>query len=361
MCRDCTKKREDHPNFAISDIQTSDVPLSTLHPTTEDDDQCAQSDTTEQNLVSSIQESTQDILPPCRYGLKCYRTKPEHFEHFSHPPGHISNLARRAIVDDKTSTSSLAADSRQETNSENISDRQKQEELRFIKLVEKHVQELIANLDLKDKEIEKLRKDQGKMAWYHQNLENALADELEFREKRELERQHILAIPRQTPSYWGPNAFPKSYHEIQLSNESREFGIINDLLNSTITTHGNNYGTICGKDPTEFLVTQIKRIENVRLWHEYCYKKVRLYHITKLYKSCKNFINQYSLEIMRITVFVILDNSTGSQPWWIKVFSDFHDTFSIYRAFNAKYFEKEIFKKAFVFTKIFSKHLRGKR
>jgi hypothetical protein len=291
ICRDCNKKIEDHPNFTISDIQTSDVPLSTLHQETEDDDHGAQSDTTEQNLVPSIQESTQDILPPCRYGLECYRTKPEHFERFSHPPGHISNPARRAIVDDKTNTSSLAADSRQETNSENISDRQKQEELRFIKLVEKHVQELIDTLDLKDKEIERLRKDQRKMVGYHQSLEKVLADELELREKRELERKHILAIPRQTPSYWGPNAFSKSYHEIQISNESPEFVIINDLLNSTITTHGHNYGTIRGKDPTEFLVTQIKRIENATLWHEYCYKKVRLYHITKLYKSCKNFIN----------------------------------------------------------------------
>jgi hypothetical protein len=314
ICRDCSKSRENHPNFAINKISTPDVPLSTPHQVTDDDNQGSYSYTTEQNLVPPIQELTEVIRPPCRYGLKCYRKNPDHFEHYSHPPGYISNPTRPAIVDDETSTSSFVAVSRRETNSKKPTDKQKHEELQFVELVESHVQELIANFHLKDEEIKKLRQDQMKMVSYHQNLEKFLADELDLREKRELERQHILAIPQQAPSYWGPNAFSKSYHEVQISNESPEFNIIKDLLNSTITTHGNHYGTIYGKDPTEFLVKQIKRIQNSRLWHEYCYKKVRLYLITKLYKSCKNFINQCSSEIMSI---LMLEDFLPSVDWFV--------------------------------------------
>jgi hypothetical protein len=291
ICRDCNKKKEDHPNFGIDIIQTPEVPLCTSHQVTNDNDQSAEIHTIEQNLVPPIQELPQVIRPPCRYGLRCYRTNPDHFEHYSHPPDHIRKPADQTILEDETSTSSLSAASRRKAHSKKTSDEQKQEELRFIKLVEGHVRELMDNLHFKDKEIEKLRQDQMKMINYHQNLENALIAELELREKREIEQQRILAIPRQTPSYWGPNAFSKSYREILISNESPEFDIINDLLNSTIEAHDNRYGTIYGKDPTEFLVTQIKRIHNIKLWNEYCFKKVRLYLVDKLCKSCEQFIN----------------------------------------------------------------------
>jgi predicted transcriptional regulator len=138
-----------------------------------------------------------------------------------------------------------------------------------------HVRDLNARLQSKERKIDKLRQDKTNIINSHENLEKALTDEVELAERRELERKHILPIPQQMPSYWGPNAFSESYREIQISIESPEFHIINDLLNSTITTHDNQYGTIYGKDPTEFIVTQIKRIQNAKLWHEYCFNKVR--------------------------------------------------------------------------------------
>ncbi|CAF4099011.1 unnamed protein product, partial [Rotaria sordida] len=70
-----------------------------------------------------------------------------------------------------------------------------------------------------------------------------LEEEIDHRERRELERKQILAIPRQTPMYWGLNAFEESYREIELSNQSPEFNIIKQLLNSTISKHDNQYGT----------------------------------------------------------------------------------------------------------------------
>ena len=52
--------------------------------------------------------------------------------------------------------------------------------------------------------------------------------------------------------------------------------MINELLNSTIGSHGNNYGTVSGKDPTAFIVKEILRIENIKIWREYCFKKVNI-------------------------------------------------------------------------------------
>ena len=120
-----------------------------------------------------------------------------------------------------------------------------------------------------------MKLEQNKLVHYYQTLEKALADELDYRERRELEKQHILAISQQTPSYWGPNAFTEPYREIVISRQSKEFHVINSLINATISRHGNQYGKVNGRDPTEFVVKQIKRIQNVRLWHEYCFKKVR--------------------------------------------------------------------------------------
>ncbi|CAF2977014.1 unnamed protein product, partial [Rotaria sp. Silwood2] len=86
---------------------------------------------------------------------------------------------------------------------------------------------------------------------YHQQLEHALAQEVENREWREIEKQRILEIKRDTRSYWGTNALAASYREIEIHPDFPEFNIINELLNSTIESHGNEYGTIYGKDPTE--------------------------------------------------------------------------------------------------------------
>jgi hypothetical protein len=147
-----------------------------------------------------------------------------------------------------------------------------------LELVEKQFRESLAGVENEKKyleeSIEKLSQERMKIATYHQQLENALAQELNDRERRELEKQRILEIKRDVPSYWGINAFDEPYREIQISPKSPEFNIIRDLLNDTIEAHGDKFGTIYKKDPTEFLVTNITRIHNKKLWHEYCFKKV---------------------------------------------------------------------------------------
>lgn len=217
ICKDCSRTREEHRSISNDNIQ------------------------------STIEQSTEVALIPCRFGLKCYRTNPQHFQRYSHPLGHQRKI--------------------NQTDS-------KSEELKFIQIVEEHVNKLIADRQLKDEEIKKLREDKLKMIRYYQSLEKALAQEIELREKCELEKKRILAIPRAVPSYWGLATFSESYREIQLLSESTEFCVIRDLMNSTIGTHGNKYGTVNGNDPTEFLITNVKRIRNTALWHEYCFKKV---------------------------------------------------------------------------------------
>lgn len=147
-----------------------------------------------------------------------------------------------------------------------------------LELVEKQFRESMAGAENDKKSleesIEKLRKEKMKIAEYHQQLEKALADEINERERRDIEKQRILTIKRDIPSYWGINALDESYREIKINPGSPEFTIIRDLLNDTIETHGDKYGTIYGKDPTEFLVTSVTRIHNKMLWHEYCFKKV---------------------------------------------------------------------------------------
>jgi hypothetical protein len=112
------------------------------------------------------------------------------------------------------------------------------------------------------------------MATYHQQLRKALIEELDKRERREIEKQRILEIKGDTPSYWSINAFEQSYHETDISSQSSEFNIVSALLNDTIETHGALFGTIYKKDPTEFIVTKITQIHKKTLWHEYCFKKV---------------------------------------------------------------------------------------
>ena len=153
-----------------------------------------------------------------------------------------------------------------------------------MKLLEKRFLDSIAELQkdnkAKEEEIEKLRKDAKKMAEHHQGLEAALSEELNHRERREIEKKRILEIRRDTPNYWGSNALDEPFREIPIQSESAEFGIIDDLLNETIGRHGNRYGTIFGKDPTDFIITKLTRVQNRKLWHEYCFKKVRTWSIS---------------------------------------------------------------------------------
>ncbi|CAF4593331.1 unnamed protein product [Rotaria sp. Silwood2] len=146
-------------------------------------------------------------------------------------------------------------------NPENIPKHKTQSEVqqeiaqKHLELVEKQFLDSIAKFENKnmylEREIEKLREEKNKMAMYHQQLEHALAQEVENRERREIEKQRILEIKRDTPSYWGTNALAASYREIEIHPDFPEFNIINELLNSTIESHGNEYGTIYGKDPTD--------------------------------------------------------------------------------------------------------------
>jgi chromosome segregation ATPase len=149
---------------------------------------------------------------------------------------------------------------------------------KHLDLVEKQFRDSIMDLQNKneyyERQIEKLREEKMKMATYHQQLEHALGKELDNRERREIEHQKILAVKRDTPSHWGINALSEMYREIDIRPNSPEFAMVSDLLNDTIENHGNNYGTIYGKDPTEFIVTKVTRIHNKKLWHQYCFKKV---------------------------------------------------------------------------------------
>ncbi|CAF0980389.1 unnamed protein product [Adineta steineri] len=236
ICRDCTKMEDEHVMVHIPQI---------------------------------VGKSSSKILLPSRQ-----TTNDNHRNHTiivsQHESDHRSDADTHLLDDKKKKQISKSTDKLKRKKKR---DQRKDDEYRFIELVEKQVQELIVQLDLKNEEIKKLRLDQTKMVHYHETLEKALIEELEYRERRELERQHILTIPRRTPSYWGSNAFSESYREILISNKSKEFDIINSLVNSTISKHGNRYGTINGQDPTAFVVKQIKRIQNIRLWHEYCYQK----------------------------------------------------------------------------------------
>ncbi len=150
-------------------------------------------------------------------------------------------------------------------------------------LVEKKFRDAIVGMENEkkylEKEIEKLHEEKTKIATYHRQLENALAQELNNRERREIEKQRILEIRRDTPNYCGTNAFNQPYREILIRQGSPEFISLCGLLNNTIETHGSKYGTIYGKDPTEFIITKINRIHNKKLWHEYCFKKVSMTYL----------------------------------------------------------------------------------
>lgn len=217
---------------------------------------------------SVAMDSTEKKLPPCRYGMNCYRKNRGHFQAYSHPPGFPTGLHG----DEQTIP--------QNSDLKDSSDSNSKDSEKHIRLAEERFRAFMGDYENKAKayedQIQKLQGELAEMAKYHQGLESALAEELEKRERRELEHQKILAIKRDTPSYWDSNTFQESYREIQLLSNSAEFNIISQLLNDTIETHDNNFGTIYGEDPTEFIVTKIIRIQNERLWREYCFKKVSI-------------------------------------------------------------------------------------
>lgn len=201
---------------------------------------------------------------PCRYRERCYRKNPLHFEKYSHPHALQNQMTHSEIV----------------ANAETKLEAQQHIYKKHLERVEKQFLDTVTDLQNEKRDltemVESLRKEATKFAMYHQHLENALAEELDKRERRELEKQRILEIKRDTPNYWGINAFDQSYREINIHPDSLEFNIISGLLNNTVETHNNQYGTIYGKDPTEFIVTRITRIHSKKLWHEYCFKKVNI-------------------------------------------------------------------------------------
>ncbi|CAF4790446.1 unnamed protein product, partial [Rotaria sp. Silwood2] len=234
-------------------------------------------------MIPSSELLPTKILPQCKYGLACYRTNPDHFELYSHPPDYkrreksceIGNVGIPVINSGSSSQMKSAFSPASERKLKLVKklDEQKKSELHFVKLIENKIQSLIGQFELKAEEVAKLRQDLDKMVMYNQKLETALKVEIDQREQRELERKRILTISRQTPSYWGPNVFEEPYREIEISAQSAEYDIIEQLMNSTISKHGHQYGTVNGRDPTEFLINRIIQIQNNELWHLYCFKK----------------------------------------------------------------------------------------
>ena len=224
--------------------------------------------TTDQVRRSSPeQEISLNELPHCHYGKNCYRRNPFHFQQYFHPP----DLMKKSTTSDQVKE----LPSKQE-HTLHIADATDSE--KHIRLAKERFRASMADAEAKNKnyeeQIKKLEYDLKKMAEYHQQLEYALGKEIDKRERIELEKKKVLSVKRDTPNYWGINAFEMPYREVYIHENSKEFQMINQLLNDTIESHDNNYGTIYGRDPTEFIVTKICRIQNEKLWHEYCFKKV---------------------------------------------------------------------------------------
>jgi hypothetical protein len=176
----------------------------------------------------------------CKYGEKCYRKNRKHLEKYSHPHPHQPN-------DDLH---------------------------KHLALAEKQFYVSTAGLDNTNRYFEMNAK--MKMAMYHQQLPNELQQALNHRDIRQIEKQQILETRRDIPNYWGVNTFDQPYCQIEIHPESSEFNTLCELMNHTIGTHDNKYGTIYGRDPTEFIVTNITRIHNRNLWHVYCFRKVSI-------------------------------------------------------------------------------------
>ncbi|CAF3807132.1 unnamed protein product [Rotaria socialis] len=327
-CRNCFQKKDNHSGSqatitADSTVSSSmpDKKLNSLSPNkpnrkfSKHDDEfhttlpkppsmnrSRTSDTTESNVLS-VGSNRDDMhsseLIPCRYGVNCYRRNPTHFEKYSHPIEFIIEPVAVKLVTGLSSeqeiklhdTIATGADDLDQKNNNEISSEmianleeqllQQQYDLqKHIRLADERLRASMTDSEVKlkkyEEQIETLQSNLIAMATYHQQLEDALGDELDKREKRELEKKRILSIKRDTPSYWGPNAFEQPYREVDIQIGSAEFNIISQLLNDTIAVHDHKFGTIYRKDPTEFIVMNIHRVQNDKLWHEYCFKKEQI-------------------------------------------------------------------------------------
>lgn len=244
-CRQCFQQKEEHVIDQISTnapsivsrqkefIEVSNnVPPSDI-PSSEQETECI---IDPENTTPTLNQI------PCQYGANCYRKNPTHFEKYSHPPAlENSNVQQK------------------------ISRKQLRDSVAYLYDQNKALEEAMENLRLQNEQI----------IAYQRQLENVVSKEMDEKERHEIEKQRILEVKLDTPNYWGRNAFDSPYREIEISSEAPEYSIVNDLLNSTIETHDNKYGTIYGEDPTEFIVTKITRIHNRKLWYDYCYKKVK--------------------------------------------------------------------------------------
>ncbi|CAF3966170.1 unnamed protein product [Rotaria sordida] len=280
----CSIRDSNHfEQFLHSPIHKRDHTSNTSPSPVNSNNKAAQHSTNEQNMISSSDILSTKTLPQCKYGLSCYSTHPSHSELYSHPSDHKSQEKSSKFDDVSTpvinndSPSSMTPMSspanQRKLKLKSKREERKKSELHFIELIQNKIENLTVQLQLKEEEVTKLSQDLAKLVTYNQQLEMVLEEEIDHRERRELERKQILAIPRQTPMYWGLNAFEESYREIELSNQSPEFNIIKQLLNSTISKHDNQYGTVNNRDPTKFLINRIVRIHNNELWHLYCFKK----------------------------------------------------------------------------------------
>ncbi|CAF1260012.1 unnamed protein product [Rotaria sordida] len=280
----CSIRDSNHfEQFLHSPIHERDHTSNTSPSPMNSNNKAAQHSTNEQNMIPSSDILSTKTLPQCKYGLSCYSTHPSHFELYSHPSDRKSqeksskfdDVSTPVISNDSpssmTPTSSPANQCKLKLKRKR--EERKKSELHFIELIQNKIENLTVQLQLKEEEVTKLSQDLTKLVTYNQQLEMTLEEEIDHRERRELERKQILAIPRQTPMYWGLNAFEESYREIELSSQSPEFNIIKQLLNSTISKHDNQHGTVNNRDPTKFLINRIVRIHNNELWHLYCFKK----------------------------------------------------------------------------------------
>ncbi|CAF1058620.1 unnamed protein product [Didymodactylos carnosus] len=195
-------------------------------------------------------------LTPCRYGSKCYRRNQMHFEQYSHP--------------EPLKRPDEPQQYRPEANMEHVEKRKT-----IIERIMTSIIHLKNRNNYFENENDKLYSNILKMTENKEMLHQELSHDIDKREKCTVEHKQIFTIDCNTPFYRGLNALSKPYCEIVIPQNTNEFSVCSDLLNLTIETHGNKFGTICGKDPTEFIITKISRIENAELWREYCLKKVR--------------------------------------------------------------------------------------
>ncbi|CAF5110414.1 unnamed protein product [Rotaria sp. Silwood1] len=284
ICRNCFQDKQHHENSLTSnECMSSDVQMPASNETIDNNDQCQQNQADTNFSPIPVQTSSESKLPECKYGLACYQTNPDHFKLYSHSSGHerTEKSSERGDMTNpivNSENTSLIKSTSSPANKRKLKlvkkfDEQKKSELSFIEFMENKIQELISQFELKADEVGKLRQDLDKMIIYNQQLKTALKTEIDQREQRQLKRKRVLAISRQTPFYWSLDSFEEPYREIEIPVQSVEYDIIEQLMNSTISKHGNRYGTVNGRDPTEFLINRIIRIENNELWHLYCFKK----------------------------------------------------------------------------------------